>query len=66
MISLLQNYNDYYNTVSMECPLVKMLTMLAHYKFERSLSQKVKPNEKNKKWIKQPRLAQWIKHLGTL
>ena len=31
MISLLQIYNDYYNTVSMGCPLVKMLTMLAHY-----------------------------------
>ena len=49
MISLLQIYNDFYNTVSMGCPLVKMLTVLAHYKFEWSLSQKVKPNEKNKK-----------------
>ena len=48
MISLLQIYNDYYNTVSMGCPMVKMLTMLAHYKFEWSLSQKVKPNEKKK------------------
>ena len=46
MISLLQIYNDYYNTASMRCPLVKMLIMLAHYKFEWSLSQKVKPNEK--------------------
>ena len=52
MISLLQIYNDYYNTVSMGCPMVKILTMLAHYKFEWSLSQKVKPNEKKiiSKW----------------
>ena len=46
MISSLKIYNDYYNTVSMGCPLVKMLTMLAHYKFEWSLSPKVKPNGK--------------------
>ena len=29
---MLQIYNDYYNTVSMGCPLVKMVTMLAHYR----------------------------------
>ena len=46
MISLLQIYNDYYSMVSMGCPLVILLTMLAHYKFEWRLSQKVKPNEK--------------------
>ena len=42
MISLLQIYNDYYDTVRMGCPLAKMLTMLTQYKFKWLLSLKIR------------------------
>ena len=61
MISLLQIYNDYYNTVRIECPFAKMLTMLTQYKFKWLLSLKIRKwnRTEKKKWIKQPHLAQW-------
>ena len=42
MISLLQIYNDYCNTVRIECPFAKMLTMLTQYKFKWPLSLKIR------------------------